>query len=114
MFKFSFLIVCISIICATSYANGLKKEIVDGRAEEIAKWAGSKLNDYAGVTGELFLQKFTSVKNLQENEKVKFELEVDYIVAGSENSKKHCKISVMDIPTENVRLFNNEPSCYDL
>ncbi len=114
MFKLSVVVLCMALIGSALCAGELKKEIVDGRAEEIAKWAGSKLGDYAGVQGDLFLQGLAKVQNTQENEKFKFDLEVNYAVAGSNAAVKRCRMSVVDIPTENVRLFHNEPSCFDL
>ena len=114
MFKLSVVVLCMAIIGSAMCAGDLKKEIVDGRAEEIAKWAGSKLGDYAGVQGDLLLQGLSKVSNSQDNEKFKFDLEVNYAVAGSKVAVKRCRLSVTDIPTENVRLFNNAPSCFDL
>ena len=83
MFKLSSFIVCIAIIGYVVCEGQLKSEIVAERADEIAKWAGSKLGDYGGVKGELYVQSVNKVKSTQEDNKFKFELEVSYGVTGS-------------------------------
>lgn len=102
---------CIAIIGSVTCEAQLKSEIIQGRAEEIANWAASKMGDYAGISGDLFVQNVAAVTKTQEAEKFKFDMEVNFGFVNQEGSLKRCKLSVMDIPTENVRLFNEAPSC---
>ena len=73
MLKVSILIVCLAVLGSVMAQD---KEIVQSRAEEIANWAGSKMAEYAGVQGELFVQKVNKVSSSIEDSRVKFDLDV--------------------------------------
>ena len=83
MLKVSILVVCIAILGSVMSAE-LDQKMTNARAEEIAKWAGSKLPEYCGLSGELFVQKVESVQNSLEEEKVRFDMEVSYGTVGDE------------------------------
>ena len=83
MLKVSVLIVCIAIF-GSALSVELDQQITNARADEIAKWAGSKLPEYCGLSGELFVQNVDSVKNELEGDKVRFDMEVSYGTVGDE------------------------------
>merc|ERR1712013_46577 len=108
MLKLTSLILCIALIGSVM---SLSDDIVQGRAEEIARWAGSKMGTFY-ADKEFLFQQLSGFDKSQEEENFKYDMTVSYSVAG-DSALKSCKLTVVDVPTKNVRLFESQPVCVD-
>lgn len=110
MLKLTSLILCIALIGS---AMSLSDDIVSGKAEEIARWAGSKMGTFYGADNEFLLQNIASFDHSQDNDNFKFDMTVSYSVDSDASAFKSCRLTVVDSPTKNVRLFDSRPVCVD-
>ncbi len=78
MFKLTVLIVCMAIIGSAFSLSEVKQEVVDSRAQDIAKWAVSRFVDFKDLNQGLFFQSVSNVKTttLADSKGIQFDMNI--------------------------------------